>query len=63
MKTTTQVEQIDAKEAAKILEVKPGTLRGYVKRGQLNPIRRNARWLRYRKSEVVKLRDEGCKLA
>lgn len=42
-------------EAAALLEVNPVTLRSWVQRGQLRPLRPGARPLRFREDDVVEI--------
>lgn len=52
---------IKTREAAALLDVHPKSVLRYARRGLLHPIRRSARAIRWRKSEVEALASEGTR--
>ncbi len=57
--TETAEEYWRTRQAAAALDVHPKSLWRIARRGQLHPIKRSARAVRWRKSEVMKLAAEG----
>lgn len=51
---------LTTKAAAALLEIHPKSLHRYARRGLLHPIKRTARSIRWRRSEVEKLAYEGA---
>lgn len=56
----TREKMLNTRAAADALDVHPKTVLTYARRGLLHPVRRSARHLRFRASEVERLALEGA---